>query len=106
MTTPDRPNAEEAARLREGLSAAVSIAEQMGGANEFGGLHIVVSDGNTDEESVQWCIDQTDKPLAVEERALAEEMLFWGDEITAFAYWLTMNNSTGALAAILEREQR
>lgn len=67
------------ATLRRANALAIRIRD----ANEFGGLHIAVSDGNLEDEHIEFCLEQTDKPLTEEERQLANDLM---DEVDCVRY--------------------
>lgn len=71
----------------------LNLAERIRDANDFGGLHLVVADGNVDDEDIEYCMSQTDKPLTDEEKKLADDLLYSEVEIRHFAYWLSCNKN-------------
>lgn len=85
----------------EAMRSAIGLSRRISDADEFGGLHIVVADGNVEDEDVEFCITQTDSPLTDEERLLAEDLLYREEEIRALAYWLS--SAPGEFVADLER---
>lgn len=79
----------EKAQLREILA----LAERMDTVDHYGGLHIIVADGNCDDDSVEFCLEQTEKPLSSEERSLAEDLFERGEEDRFAAYWFSQRRS-------------
>ncbi len=75
----------QAQELRE----IIELAERMDAVDHYGGLHIVVADGNCDDESVEFCLEQTEKPLTSEERELAQDLQVQEEEARFVAYWLS-----------------
>lgn len=69
----------------------IDLADRIKETNDFGGLHIVVSGGNVEDEHIEWCLEQTDKPLTKEEKELANDLLWSQEEIRSFSYFLSQN---------------
>lgn len=77
------------AMLRDTLLSVAELAKLMRDANDGGGLHIIVADGNIEDESIEFCLNQTDHPLTKEEKAFACWMLEeFSSETRGMAYWL------------------
>jgi len=91
--------------LKERLRAAIDLARRMDTMNEFGGLHIIVSDGNIEDEHIEFCQEQTDKPLTVEERLFLVDFEMEPSEIRGLAYFLSSNNAADEMEQLLAEQE-
>ena len=62
------------------------MAKRLYAHDEFGAMHIVVSDGNVDDGNICACLDRPAEPLTDADKALATDLLAM-DEDDRFAAW-------------------
>ncbi len=65
----------------------MDLSARMDDANSFGPLHIVVGDGNLEDEHIEFCLEQPG--ITPEEETLAEDLLYSEEALRHFAWWLT-----------------
>jgi hypothetical protein len=72
---------------------AKSLAPRMAAADQFGALHLVVSDGNVDNENIKFCL--SDPNITEEERELAKDLLSVPEQVREDAYFLVYVDEEG-----------
>jgi hypothetical protein len=81
------------------VEQVLDLSVRINTANSFGALHIVVGDGNMDDENIEFCLKQPE--ITLEEIKLAEDLLSSEIELRAFSYWLSDYAEARALLATL-----
>ena len=71
------------------IEQVLDLATRIDAADDFGALHIVVSDGNMEDEHIEFCLN--DARITAKEISLANDLLYSEIELRCFSYWLTRN---------------
>lgn len=79
----------------------LDLSARMDAADQFGALHIVVADGNVEDDHIEFCLVQPN--ITAEEAELARDLLYSEEGIRSFAWWLQDNpDAVAKLQTLLE----